>query len=158
MAQAVWVGGPTLTSRRQLPQVDRQRMLISGRSWTGHRTLDLTQLSRVRRVKWTFGGEYGGSTRVDYVILTDRAGVRLSMPRWAAVDPVKSALSYQRQHGSPQAQVSRFAAMGLRLAPGDVRFRLARTLTIFAGIAGYVFGVGSLIVEAIPALAGYHGG
>src|ERR1700690_2440927 len=54
LVQAVWVGGPTLTSRRQLPDVDRQQMLMTGRSWTGHRTLNLAELSQVRRVKWTF--------------------------------------------------------------------------------------------------------
>jgi hypothetical protein len=142
LAQTIWLGGPAITSRRQLPEVNRQRMLITGRSWTGHRTLDLAKLSRVRRVKWTFSSEYGGSKRVDYIILTDRARVRLSIPRWAAAEPVELALAYQRQHGMPQAQVSRFAAIGLALAPGDARFRIARFL----------------IVKAIPALAGYHGG
>jgi hypothetical protein len=46
LAQAVWVSGPSAMSRRQLPRVDQQRMLMTGRSWTGHRTLDLAKLSR----------------------------------------------------------------------------------------------------------------
>jgi hypothetical protein len=158
LLQVIWVGGPTVTSRRQLPQVDRQQMLISGRSWTGHRTLDLAHLSTVRRVKWTFSSEYGGSSRVDYVILTDRAGVQLRMLRRTAAGPVEWALAYQRQNGLPPARVSRFAAIGLGMMPSDIRFRVARTLAILVVSGGYFAVVGLLIVEIIPALAGYHGG
>lgn len=158
LAQFIWVAGPTVTGRRRLPRLDRQRMLMTGRSWTGHRTLDLAQLSQVRRVKWTFSSEYGTSNRVDYVILTDRAGVRLSMLRRTAAEPVDLALAYQREHGLPPAQVSRFAAMGLGMTPSDTRFRMARTLAILAVGAGYFFLVGLLIAEVIPRLAGYHGG
>jgi hypothetical protein len=158
MVQAIWVGGPTVTSRRQLPWVDQQRMLITGRSWTGRRTLNLAELSRVRRVKWTFNSEYATSRRVDYVILTDRAGVQLSMLGRTAVEPVEWALAYQRENGLPPAQVSRFAAVGLGMTPSDIRSRMVRTLAILAGVGGYFVVVGLLIVEVIPALAGYHGG
>lgn len=158
LVQVVWVGGPTVTRKRQLPYLDKEHMLITGRGWTGHRTLNLAELSRVRRVKWTFVSEFGESNRVDYVTLTDRAGVRLTMPRWFAVGPVTLALDYQREHGLPGAQVSRFAAMGLRLAPSDLRFHLVRVLVILVGIAGYTVAVGFLIVRGIPLLAGYHGG
>ncbi len=158
LAQAVWVGGPTVTSRRQLPRVDRQQMLMTRRSWTGRRSLNLAELIRVRRVKWTFNGEFGTSDRVDYVILTDRAGVQLTMPRRIAVDPVEWALAYQRENGLPPARVSRFAAMGLGMTPSDMRFRMARTLAILAVAGGYGFVVMLLIVKVIPALAGYHGG
>lgn len=158
MVQAVWIGGPTRRNCRAFPHLDRQQMLLTGRNWTGQRTLNLAQLSRVRRVKWTFSGQYGTIRRVDYFVLTDRAGVRLSMPYHAAIGPVQCALDYQRKHGLAEARLSRFATMGLRLAPADAGFRIARTLVIFAGIAGYVAVVGSLIVWAIPTLAGYHGG
>lgn len=158
-AQAVWVGGPTLTSRRQLPQVDRERMLMTGRSWTGRRTLNLAELSRVRRVKFTFSNQFGaGTRRVDYLTLTDRAGVSLTMPRWAATTAVQAAAEYQQRHGLPAARVSRFAAMGLGLVPGDLPFRAVRMLAVLVGVAGYVVVVGYLIVKGIPALAGYHGG
>jgi len=90
-------------------------MLITGRSWTGHRTLDLAQLSRVRRVKWTFSGEYGSSIHVDYVTLTDRTGVRLSMPRRTALEPVQlrwptsasRACRWRRCPGSPRPASAR---------------------------------------------------
>lgn len=55
------------------------------------------------------------------------------------------------------AQVSRFAAIGLRLAPDNMTFRLGRTLVIFAALAAYVAVISWLIVKGIPALAGYHG-
>jgi hypothetical protein len=158
LGQAVWAGGPTVTRRGQLPRVDRERMLMTGRSWTGHRTLDLTQLRRVRRVKWTFNSEYSSSRRVDYVVLTDRAGVWLTMPRRTAVEPVQWALAYQSQHGLPLARVSRFAGMGLGMIPSDIRFRVARTLALFVAVGGYSAAVMVLIVEVIPRLAGYHGG
>ncbi len=153
LAQGVWVGGATVTSRRQLPSVDRDRMLVTGRSWTGRRTLNLAELRQVRRMKWTFR-----SNQADYVTLADRAGVHLSMPRWSAAGPVKSALAWQRERGLPEARVSRFAAIGLGLAPSSIGFRTARTLVIAAGLAAYVAVVEILIVQVIPALAGYHGG
>jgi hypothetical protein len=155
--QAVWAGGPTVTRRRQLPQADRSAMLMTGRSWTGRRTLDLSRLARVRRVKWTFSSEYGSSRRVDYVVLTDQAGASLTVLRRTAGGPVQWALDYQREHGLPQARLSRFAAIGLGLAPDNVRFRLQRTLVIFAALAAYVAVIGVLVVQVIPALAGYHG-
>jgi hypothetical protein len=130
--QVCWAGGPTVTSRAQLPRVDRQRMLMTGRSWTGRRTLNLAELAQVRRVKWTFSSQYGTSDRVDYVILTDRSGVRLSMRRRTALEPVPWALDHQLQNGLPRARVSRFAAIGLGLAPDDTGFRLQRTLTAAA--------------------------
>ncbi len=159
LVQGVWAGGPTVTSRRQLPRVDRQRMLMTGRSWTGRRTLNLAELSSVRRVRWNFRSQYGQGRRVDYVILTDRSGVRLSMLRRTAVEPVQWALDYQREHGLPQARVSRFAAVGVGLAePGDRGYQLARPLTIIAVAGGYGFVVLYLTVKVIPAMAGYHGG
>jgi hypothetical protein len=94
---------------------------------------------------------------VDYVLLTDRVGVRLSVPRWTAGGPARLALDHQRDHGRPQAQVSRFAAIGLGLQPDDPGFRFARWLALLAGVAGYVAVVSVLIVQAIPAPAGYHG-
>ena len=158
IVQFIWVSGPSTTSRRRLPRVDRQRMLITGRSWTGHRTLDLAQLSRVRRVKWTFSGEYGSSIHVDYVTLTDRTGVRLSMPRRTALEPVQLALAHQREQGLPLAQVSWFAAAGFGQASSEVWVRIARTLVIIGVAGGCTFGVMFLIVKVIPMLAGYHGG
>lgn len=156
--QSIWIGGPTRTRRRQLPHVDAERMLATGRGWTGARTLNLAELSRVRRVKYTIRGRYGGTVRVDYVTLVDRAGVRLTMPVSMAAGLVHRALDYQRDHGQPEARVSRYAAIGLGLAPRDVRFTLERGLAIFVATAGYIALVCVLIVEIIPALAGYHGG
>lgn len=158
LLQAVWIGGPTVTRRWQLPQVDQERMLMTGRNWTGRRTLNLARLSRVQRVKWTFRGQYGTTDRVDYVILTDEAGVRLSMPRWAATEPVQLALSRPREQGLPGVRISRFAAMGLGLAPDDMRFHLTRTVILMSGLVVYAALVSVLIVKGIPALAGYHGG
>ena len=117
------------------------------------------ELSRVRRVKFTFSDQFGaGTRRVDYLTLTDRAGVSLTMPRWAATTAVQTATEYQQRHGLPEARISRFAAMGLGLVPGGLRFRTVRMLAVFVVVACYVFAVGYLIVKGIPALAGYHGG
>jgi hypothetical protein len=157
--QAVWVGGPTLTRRSQLPHADREQMLLTGRSWTGLRTLNLAELSRVRRVKFTFSNQFGtGTRRVDYLTLTDGAGVSLTMPRSAATGAVQTAVAYQREHGLPEARISRYAAMGMGLVANDLRFRMVRTLAVFVAVVCYVFAVGFLIVKGIPVLAGYHGG
>lgn len=158
LVQAVWAGGPVLTSRRQLPYTHRGQMLMTGGSWTGRRTLNLAELRRVRRVKFSFSGQYGGVRQVDYMTLTDRAGVSITGPTWSVSGPVQTAVKYQREHGLPEARISRFAAMGMGLVPKDLRFRAARTLALYAALLGYVAVVGVLIVKLIPALAGYHGG
>src|ERR1700760_509547 len=107
MVQVIWVGGPTVFSRRQLPRVDREHLLMTGRSWTGRRTLNLAELSRVRRIKWTFNSQYGSSRRVDYVTLTDRAGVSLTMLRRTAVEPGEWGLADQRRNGRAPARGAR---------------------------------------------------
>jgi hypothetical protein len=75
MVQTVLVGGPTgPTGMRHPPQVDHGQMLMTKRSWTGTRTINLARLTRVRRVKWTFSGEYTAGRTVDYLICTDSTG------------------------------------------------------------------------------------
>jgi hypothetical protein len=153
MAQTVLVGGPTgPTGMRHPPQVDHAQMLMTKRSWTGTRTINLARLTRVRRVKWTFSGEYSSGRTVDYLICTDSTGVRMTLPR-AAIGPVRSALAFQHKHGLPEARVSRFAAISLRQAPDSVGFRAARTLLVLAVVIAYLAVVAELIVVAIPALA-----
>jgi hypothetical protein len=158
MVQVVWASGPSVTAtRRQRPQLDRDRMLMTGRTWNGYRTLNLAQLSHVRRVKYTLRGEYGKS-RVDYLILIDRAGVRLPVLGWDAAEPVEQALTYQHEHGLPQARMSLAAAMGLGRTDGDKRLSIARSLLVGAGILGYLLVLIFLIAKGIPSLGGYHGG
>jgi hypothetical protein len=157
-AQSIWIGGSTRMRRRQRPDVDAERMVITGRSWTGRRTLNLAELRRVQRVKYTIRGRYGGTVRVDYVILVDAAGVHLSVPTSGTGGLIRRVLAYQQEHGRPQARVSRYAAMGLDLAPGDLRFSVLRGLGVFVATAAYTALICVLIVDTIPALAGYHGG
>jgi len=77
----------------------------------------------------------------------------MTVPRAAAIGSVRSALASQHKHGLPEAQVSRFAAISLRLAPDSVGFRAARTLLVLAVVIAYLAVVAELIVVAIPALA-----
>jgi hypothetical protein len=90
------------------------------------------------------------------MLCTDRSGARLVLPRGAARGPVHEALAYQRKHHLPPAKVSRFAAMGLELAPSDLRFRAVRTLLLIAGLIAYTAIVCWLMVKGIPALAPGH--
>jgi hypothetical protein len=155
--QAVLAGGPSAgRGRRHPPQVDSARMLMTWRTWTGTRTISLAGLASVRRVRWTFTGDYGSGRTVDYLLCTDRSGARLVLPRGAARGPVHEALAYQRKHHLPPAKVSRFAAMGLELAPSDLRFRAVRTLLLVAGLIAYTAIVCWLMVKGIPALAPGH--
>ena len=146
----------TGSGRRKNTRTDRQHGLITSSSWTGPRTLNLTRLATVRRVKWTFTSEYGGSDRVDYMLLTDAEGVRLTMSARAAAEAVPWALNYQRGHNIAPARVSRFAAMGLGLARNDSGYRLLRFVVLLALIVAYVAVIGELIVTLIPALAPGH--
>lgn len=154
MAQTVLVGGPTgWTGMRHPPQVDHAQMLMTKRSWTGTRTIDLARLARVRRVKWAFSGQYSPGRTVDYLICTDSTGVRMTVPWPTAIEPVRRALAFQRANGLPEVRVSRFAAISLRLAPDSIGFRAARTLLVIAVVIAYLAVVAELIVVAIPALA-----
>jgi hypothetical protein len=83
----------------------------------------------------------------------DSTGARLALSRQAAVEPVREALAFQRKHNLPTARVSRFAAIGLQLAPDSLRFRFVRGLVVCAAVIAYVAAVGELIVVVIPALA-----
>ncbi len=154
MFQTVLAGGPSARrGQRHPPQVDSGQMLMTWRTWTGARTISLAELASVRRVRWTFAGQYSSGRTVDYLICTDRSGARLVLPRGAARGPVYQALAYQRKHHLTPAKVSRFAAMGLELEPNDLRFRTVRTLLLIAGLVAYTAIVCWLMVEGIPALA-----
>lgn len=157
LAQAAALNGPSRAkSRRRPASLDSGQLLLTGRSWTGTRTVDLTKLARVRRVKWTFSDEDGRSRTVDYVICADSTGARLALPRAAAVEPVQQAVAYQRQHHLPAARISRFAAIGLWLADDSLQFRMIRAAVLIAGVAGYAALTCWLVVTAIPWLAAGH--
>jgi hypothetical protein len=157
LAQAVVLDGPSRAkSRRHPASLDGGQLLLTGRSWTGTRTVDLTKLARVSRMKWTFSGEDGRSRTVDYVICADSTGARLALPRAAAIQPVHQAVAYQRRRHLPAARISRFAAIGLRLADDSLQFRMIRAAALMAGVAGYVALASWLIVTAIPWLAPGH--
>jgi hypothetical protein len=142
--------------RRRPARLDTDQLLLTGRTWTGARTVDLTKLARVSRVEWIFRSEYGATRTVDFVICADSAGARLALPRPAAEDPVRRALDYQRQHHLEPARVSRFAAMGLGLAEYSLLFLLARTAVLVAAVFGYCALVCWLMLTAIPSLAPGH--
>jgi hypothetical protein len=159
MVQAVLLAGPTAmttSGRRHQAEVDSGQMLLTGRSWTGTRTINLARLSRVSRVRLHYRSEYSAGRTVDYVICADSTGARLALSRQAAAEPVRRALAFQRKHNLPTARVSRFAAMGLQLAPDSLRFRFVRGLVVCAAVIAYVAAVGGLIVVVIPALAPGH--
>jgi hypothetical protein len=156
--QFILAGGPSRAMTRKNPaRLDAGQMLLTRSSWTGTRTLNLARLAKVRRVKWSARSEYGPTTRHDFVILTDSAGVRLSLLLSPAMTYVGDALRYQQQHQLPVAQVSRFASMGLGLSPSELGFRAGRTVVVMVVAAVYVAAVAWLMVKGIPALApGHH--
>jgi hypothetical protein len=84
---------------------------------------------------------------------TDRAGARLSVPRYRCDATVRTTLRDQQKHGVPVARVSRFAAISLGLQPDSRRFRAARALIAIVAVAACVAALLSSFADVIPALA-----
>lgn len=130
-------------------------------TWTGARTVDLSQLSRVRRVRFQYRSLYPSRTRLgigtgwirvqDYYLVTDQHGARLAIRDTAAVSLLAKTL---REHqGAGRPSISRYAAIGLQLAPDSRGFRVGRALLVWLIGIAYLWGVGWLLVIGIPAIA-----
>jgi hypothetical protein len=150
--------------------LDRQGMRLTRRTWTGARTVDLSCLVRVRRVRMRYpaNGTTGlrGPRPFDCLLLTDRHGARLTVrdkPKGLAnrVLPeddatrrlVRQAISHSRASGGQDVRVSRFAAIGLKLAADSVGFRLGQALLLWVVGFAYAWSLGWLLVVGIPQLA-----
>jgi hypothetical protein len=155
-------------------QVDSQRLQLTRKTWTGARTVDLTCLTSIRRVRLRHASAVSAvsasgrarSVRVplDYLILTDRNGSRLTVRGKAlttfgtklmvgetrATRLVREALGRPGAYPDGSVRISRFAAILLGRSPDSLPFRTGRALLLYLVFAGYAWCVGWVLVVGIP--------
>lgn len=142
--------------------LDPARRRITQHTWTGARTLDLSRLARVRRVRFHYRSLYPTRFRLgviatrwlkvqDYYLVTDHHGTRLGIGDSAAVALLAKTL--QEDQGADRPSISRYAAIGLKLAPDSPGFRVGRALLVWLTGIAYLWCAGWLLVVGIPAVA-----
>ncbi len=155
-------------------RIDSQRMRLTRKTWTGTRTVDLTCLTSIRRVRLRHATvisavSSGGRVKtvrppLDYLILTDRNGSRLAvrglvltrfggrlvMGETRAARLVREALDQPHAYPDGSVRISRFAAILLGRAPGSLPFRAVRALLLYLVFAAYVWCLGWVLIVGIP--------
>jgi hypothetical protein len=140
---AIWYG----ISTKVHGEVSDGRRLVSARTMTGTRTIDLDNLVSVRR--YSVMGRYGGSW--DEYRLKDAHGVRLAVDRSPRDTTIDGAIrqAIERAESNPRGtrvKVTRHARTGLDLKP---RTRLPQVLRMFWGLWMMIAALG------IPAVTSY---
>jgi hypothetical protein len=139
---------PMTCQESGVPRVRRTHgdLLLTARTRTGHRTVNLSHL---RSVRYVF---LPGKPRdaLDFVIITDVNGVRMGLTSDYTRRVVAEVLS--TPDGRAGVSVSRSAAEKLRLAPVDVGWRWALrwygTLALMTAWVLFVIGISAAIMAA----------
>ncbi|MGV9991552.1 hypothetical protein [Streptomyces sp. NPDC003374] len=119
------------------------RLLLTARTLTGERTVDLSAISTVRLL--TYFSRSGVAERV--LLVRDHNGVRLGLKSQAGLDALRRALD--RDRGRPRPRVSRSARVYLGMSTG----RLPLVLHTVLGWLAVVYGACGYML-AVLALAG----
>ncbi|WP_280691784.1 hypothetical protein [Kitasatospora sp. GAS204B] len=117
---------PALHDTWTVAQHGPDSLLASARTLLGPRTVDLAELTRIRRVRMP--GRNGG---IDQLWLTDRSGIFLLTDDPGVIASVASLVGHE-QPVEPNVRVSRSAAVLLGLETPGRAYRVARVVLDFA--------------------------